>query len=1752
MGKRRANSWLLQIIAYFIALYPAGAQCPQFPTSSITGNGSPICEGASLTMSITGLDIPPGSSVEWYIGGNGTYNPYNGDGMLIGTVPVITDPCTNPPEVLYIMVNPDNGQVGGSGDQCDEFMVVWTGSGGFMTSDIVVSNLGPGTDIWDSFIAGNAASFNCGIPLPPGPVPPNAILIIQSSPNNNVIIDSDVLCASGLPVYIIAYDGTATCTGGYFDNNSPCASCPVMIDINGATCQYSLALDYMPPGSSIDGWGWSNMGSGVFADVVPPVDIPTFVPPGNLIDDFTWTVPANWCEMQGGGDYWIVGIIDPPPAGACMDIFTPFYGLTISCPELNLSGGGDVCEGNCPDAPTEINFEVVGNDTPYEVDIVVSASLFPPFPINGLPVSNGQAIYVCLEGVFPSFDPSTGILSIPTFAIGITATVTIVNAVSASGCPVTINQNSISIHFIEAPSSDAGNDQTICSSETVILSGSIGGSASDAMWDTDGDGTFDDPTDPNTTYTPGPSDIANGEVELTLIGTDENSACIPAESTITITIEPSLLIEVNTPLTICDNDVAAIFAMVTGSTEPCNWETSGDGDFDDPLDPATIYTPGPNDLMNGSVTLFFVPIDPSACLENSEPLELTIVPAPDVDIPQNLEICDGDSAVITISIDGDFGSVNWSAPGDGTLVVESNEQVTYTPGPMDINDQFFIVSVMIQSTYPACGQITYNIPVNIILCDCPPLETNAPSGPLCGVSDVLDLSTLLVDGGSGTWSITDVPPGSNPATLSGNVFSTNMSDVGIYTVTYTVTNPEPGCPGSTSEDIIVTGIVNSLSGPDMAFCGPQSVALNGSVTPAGVSVLWTTLGDGTFIDNTALNTTYIPGPLDSISPGLYLILQAMDTVCGNQSDTMALLFFDAPYATFTNDTNTICNAAAYGSVINFPSLIIDGDNSGIWTNPSGVPVDFSNPSSVDFDGIPEGYYAFQYQTNSATSPCGEAMYTIIISVEDCLCPLIMSQNVPGGVCNDLINLPLNAFITAGGPGSWQLFSTPPGSNPAILSGSTLIIDGCDQGMYGLRFTLDAAPIDACPDSAEITIFIQDLPTLSISGDTSGCGQSVLNINAIIGGSATGVQWMTTGLGMFDDASLLSPVYTPSATDVASAQVNLIATAIDTFGFCPVPADTILVFLVTPPSTTFSSLTEILCNNPDSGSVINLFSYIVQGDGTGFWTDADGAGVNVSDPTQVDFDGVPPGNYRLIYTTQTAVAPCTDSMYTFLVVVEDCTCPPISISAAGINLCQSSNADLNDQIINAAPGSWSVTQGPMGSPWPQINGTVLSTTAAGGGFYTLTYTLTDSVPGCQASASIPLFVETMPFVNILEIGCDLNQTGYEVLVETDAVSLTADFGNVTAPGFGQFLIADIPVGQNVVLSVTSFSGLCSRTFDVSAPDCNCTLFIEDIADTLTLCPGDTFVLIPFVTGAQGLAFATWITPYGTKMQPTLPLYQEGEYIWIVKDSAGCEERDTFNAKFIGPMGVIVTSLPPSCPGNLDGQVLIQSIAEGSPPFSGQLDNGLPFLINQFPYVIDNVGLGDHVLTITDIIGCALDVGVTVDNQNGGMISLGPDIILQRGDSVLINPTVQNIEVASVTWNPAFPGIGIEPFWYGPDSTVLVTVMVTDTSGCQYQDQMLITVIEQELFYIPNVFSPNGDQINDVFEIVTNLPSDRLISWEIFDRWGGLVYGQYENVPFQWDGTSHGKVVQGGVYVYKLIWKDTSDRTQFKAGSITVLR
>ena len=91
-----------------------------------------------------------------------------------------------------------------------------------------------------------------------------------------------------------------------------------------------------------------------------------------------------------------------------------------------------------------------------------------------------------------------------------------------------------------------------------------------------------------------------------------------------------------------------------------------------------------------------------------------------------------------------------------------------------------------------------------------------------------------------------------------------------------------------------------------------------------------------------------------------------------------------------------------------------------------------------------------------------------------------------------------------------------------------------------------------------------------------------------------------------------------------------------------------------------------------------------------------------------------------------------------------------------------------------------------------------------------------------------------------------------------------------------------------------------------------------------------------------------------------------------------------------------------------------------------------------------------------------------------------------------------------------------------------------------------------FYIPNVFSPDGNQINDHFEVLNKCGELTNFQLSIFSRWGELVYYSTDQYEY-WDGSFKGKGLNSGVFCY-LLQYESSFTTQAisKTGTITLLR
>ena len=118
---------------------------------------------------------------------------------------------------------------------------------------------------------------------------------------------------------------------------------------------------------------------------------------------------------------------------------------------------------------------------------------------------------------------------------------------------------------------------------------------------------------------------------------------------------------------------------------------------------------------------------------------------------------------------------------------------------------------------------------------------------------------------------------------------------------------------------------------------------------------------------------------------------------------------------------------------------------------------------------------------------------------------------------------------------------------------------------------------------------------------------------------------------------------------------------------------------------------------------------------------------------------------------------------------------------------------------------------------------------------------------------------------------------------------------------------------------------------------------------------------------------------------------------------------------------------------------------------------------------------------------------------------------------------------------------------------IVLMAYHTLDCVDYDTLNILYPEEVIFYIPNTFTPNGDENNNTFQPIFYSgydPQDFELS--IYDRWGQLVF-QTKNPKIGWDGTYGDKILADGTYIWKLGFKrSTTDEEFNKTGHVNLIR
>ncbi|MEO6166362.1 MAG: gliding motility-associated C-terminal domain-containing protein, partial [Chitinophagales bacterium] len=111
-----------------------------------------------------------------------------------------------------------------------------------------------------------------------------------------------------------------------------------------------------------------------------------------------------------------------------------------------------------------------------------------------------------------------------------------------------------------------------------------------------------------------------------------------------------------------------------------------------------------------------------------------------------------------------------------------------------------------------------------------------------------------------------------------------------------------------------------------------------------------------------------------------------------------------------------------------------------------------------------------------------------------------------------------------------------------------------------------------------------------------------------------------------------------------------------------------------------------------------------------------------------------------------------------------------------------------------------------------------------------------------------------------------------------------------------------------------------------------------------------------------------------------------------------------------------------------------------------------------------------------------------------------------------------------------------------------ITVRDSNGCIFLDSVVIEE-SPNILAIPNVFTPNGDGLNDFFQ--PNLLNVNALEMRIFNRWGKMVY-QSNDPESGWDGKANSTDAELGIYVYSMKASFLDGSVIDQSGSVILLR
>lgn len=237
----------------------------------------------------------------------------------------------------------------------------------------------------------------------------------------------------------------------------------------------------------------------------------------------------------------------------------------------------------------------------------------------------------------------------------------------------------------------------------------------------------------------------------------------------------------------------------------------------------------------------------------------------------------------------------------------------------------------------------------------------------------------------------------------------------------------------------------------------------------------------------------------------------------------------------------------------------------------------------------------------------------------------------------------------------------------------------------------------------------------------------------------------------------------------------------------------------------------------------------------------------------------------------------------------------------------------------------------------------------------------------------------------------------------------------------------------------------------------------------------------------------------------------------------------------------TTQPNTSCSSPNGQIEVVASAGMGAPYTYSLNSGTP----QSSGTFSGLGAGTFSIRVTDSGGCQKDTTVTVDSQTGVptlifSVDTVPEGCFAGGSAA--------IHVAS----------GAAPYSYswsiGTSTDSVLTDLGAGTYWAYVQDgctkdsvQFVITKSEAApVSNLPNIFTPNGDGVNDVYSLGLQFQNTSNFLCHIYNRWGNVMY-KTEDKAINWAPTN----VSDGVYFIVCSYTDCVGKSHIINGTLTVI-